>query len=201
MSVKDETPELDRAQRRKQRTHGRILNAAETLLNTSGYAGLTVRAVTEAADVGHGTFYLHFDNLDDAVWAVIERQANAVNAQLNEELAPLPPRRRAYLSWIYMFEFVSGTRDLFLEMFGERGSAQLISAYQNWLAHIHGHNMTAGAYQPHDGPPVAFQAQYMAGATLRVLIWWASGGFQQPAAAMARMMYEMTYQEVPAADT
>ncbi|MEO0561015.1 MAG: TetR/AcrR family transcriptional regulator [Chloroflexota bacterium] len=190
-------PKLDRAQRRKQQTRTRIINATDNLLQTAGYRPLTVQKITEAADVGHGTFYLHFNNLDDAVWAVLERTADTTNTALIEQLASEPPRRRAYLSWVYMFRFVQQTDTLFLEMFGSEGSAQLIQAYQDWLAQVHEMNMNAMAYHPHDGPPVRFQAQYMAGATLRALCWWAVCGFEDTPEAMAAMMYEMTYQEPP----
>ncbi len=193
MSVKE--PESNRAQRRKQHTYACLLNATDHLLHTQGYRSLTVRKITDDADLGHGTFYLHFNNVDDAVWAVLERNANAINEALVNQLALEPPRRRAYLSWVHIFRFVGQAHDLFLQMFGKDGSAQLIQAYQNWLAYSHETNMEAGAYQPHDGPPIRFQAQYMAGATLRTLCWWAENGFQHTPEEMATMLYEMTFQE------
>jgi AcrR family transcriptional regulator len=193
MSVRE--AELNRAQRRRQQTYDRLLNATDDLLHNEGYTSLTVRKITEYADLGHGTFYLHFTNLDDAVWAVLERNANMANEELVTYLASEPPRRRAYLSWLHMFRFIGQTSSLFLQMFGKDGSAQLIQAYQNWLAYSHETNMEAGAYQPHKGPPIRFQAQYMAGATLRALCWWAENGFQETPEEMATMLYEMTFQE------
>ena len=193
MSVKQEA--MNRSQRRKQQTHERLLASIDHLLHNEGYRALTVRKITEHADLGHGTFYLHFTNLDDAVWEVLERSANVVNETLITQLASEPPRRRAYLSWVHIFQFVGQTSDLFLQMFGKNGSAQLIQAYQNWLADSHESNMESGAYQAHDGPPIRFQAQYMAGATLRILSWWAENGFQQTPEEMAAMLYEMTFQE------
>ena len=198
MSVRD--PELNRAQRRRQQTYERLLNATDYLLHNEGYTSLTVRKITEYADLGHGTFYLHFNNLDDAVWAVLERNATVANEAIVTQLASEPPRRRAYLSWVHMFRFVGQSSDLFLQMFGRDGSAQLIQAYQNWLAYSHEANMQAGAYQPHDGPPIRFQAQYMAGATLRTLCWWAENDFQHTPHEMATMLYEMTFQEAAPID-
>jgi len=193
MSVKESS--LNRAQRRKQQTYERLLEATDYLLHNEGYTVLTVRKITDHADFGHGTFYLHFNNVDDAVWSVLERNATTVNEALVRQLASEPPRRRAYLSWVHMFQFVGQTRELFLQMFGKDGSAQLIQAYQKWLAYSHEMNMKAGAYQPHEGPPIHFQAQYMAGATLRVLCWWAENDFLYTPEEMASMLYEMTFQE------
>jgi len=197
MSVKD-LNQPNRAQRRKQRTRQRLLEAAEHCLNRSGYTRLTIRQITETADLGYGTFYLHFDNLDDVVWAIMDQKAQIINDELIAQLAELPPRRRAYLSWVQIFRVVAVTPVLFLEMFGKGGSAQLIRAYQDWLARTHEANLNAGNYQPHDlSLPTDFQAQYMAGATLRVLCWWAENNFVHSPEDMANMLYEMTYHESP----
>lgn len=190
-------PALNRAQRHKLQTRERLMAATATLLTTTGYAALTVRKITDEADLGHGTFYLHFTNLDDAVWAVLEQQAEAVNRALVARLVLEPVRRRAYLGWVQIFEAVLAMPDLFLEMFGRQGSAQLIQAYQDWLAQTHEMNMTAGAFEPHDRLPVSFQAQYMAGATFRIMCWWAECGYAQPPEAMAQMLYVMVYGEAP----
>jgi AcrR family transcriptional regulator len=195
MSVIQRKPKLNRAQRRKLQTRGRLMEATGVLLNTEGYRNLTVRAITEQADLGYGTFYLHFDHLDDAVWAVLEQTANETNVQMNAQFAKEPPQRRAYLSWITMYEFVGETGPLFLEMFGRYGSARLSLAYQDWLAATHETNMTAGAYEAHAGLPIPFQAQYMAGATLRLLCWWVENNYPHPPEHMAKLLYEMTYRE------
>lgn len=191
---------LNRAQRHKLQTRERLMDATDALLYAHGYSALTVRRITNEADLGHGTFYLHFANLDDAVWAVIERRADAVNSAMIAQLAAEPARRRAYLSWVQILSVVRETPDLFLEMFGKNGSAHLIQAYQNWLATIHEVNMQGGAYEPRPDLPIAFQAQYMAGATLRILCWWAETGFEQTPEAMAGMLYHMAYGEALAAN-
>ncbi len=63
------TPELTdaplrRGDRRKQHTRRRLLDAAAQTYTASGVEGATISAITERADVGLGTFYLHFEDKD-----------------------------------------------------------------------------------------------------------------------------------------
>jgi AcrR family transcriptional regulator len=162
-TVSVQVPVLNRAQRHKLQTRERLMAATATLMTTMGYAALTVRRITDEADLGHGTFYLHFTNLDDAVWAVLEQQAESINRVLVARLAQEPVRRRAYLGWVQIFQAVLAMPDLFLEIFGRQGSAQVIQAYQDWLAKTHEMNMTAGAFEPHDRLPLVFQSHIWRG--------------------------------------
>jgi AcrR family transcriptional regulator len=60
--------EIGREKRAK--TRALILEAAEMLLANRPAEALTVDAVVEAADVAKGTFYYHFQNIDDLTAAV-----------------------------------------------------------------------------------------------------------------------------------
>ncbi len=188
---------LNRAQRRKENTRTQLLAATEALLYTEGYAALTVQKITENADLGYGTFYLHFTNLDEAVWEVSKEKLQNFTDGLIEQLATEPPRRRIYLGWIHILQNTRQTGELFVQMYGRRGSTQLTQAYQDWIAHTFETGMQAGHFQPHRMPSIHFQAQYMAGAMMRLLCWWAENNFHHPPEDMARMLYEMTFQEEP----
>lgn len=48
-----------------------------------GGEGVTIQDITDAADVGHGTFYLHFKTKAEALGPVIERLAERVHAQVD----------------------------------------------------------------------------------------------------------------------
>ena len=61
-----------RPSRRSRKTSRDLIAAAGTVLAEAGVAGLTVRAVTARADVGHGTFYHHFTSAEDVLAAVVE---------------------------------------------------------------------------------------------------------------------------------
>ena len=61
---------IRRGERRKQLTRRRLLDAAAETYAESGVDGATISAITERADVGLGTFYLHFEDKDAIAVAV-----------------------------------------------------------------------------------------------------------------------------------
>ena len=61
---------MRRGERRKQLTKRRLLDAAAEIYAKVGVEGATISAITEQADVGLGTFYLHFADKDAIALAV-----------------------------------------------------------------------------------------------------------------------------------
>jgi AcrR family transcriptional regulator len=78
----NEAVPLRRGERRKQHTRRRLLDAAAETYAHSGVEGATISAITERADVGLGTFYLHFEDKDAIAVAVC---TVVVNRLLDEE--------------------------------------------------------------------------------------------------------------------
>jgi AcrR family transcriptional regulator len=61
-----------RGQRRKLRTRSRLLRAAYALMAERGVAGVSIQEITEAADVGFGSFYNHFPSKEAIHEAVVQ---------------------------------------------------------------------------------------------------------------------------------
>jgi AcrR family transcriptional regulator len=74
-----------RGQRRRERTRGRIVDAAERLMRERGVESVTIQDITEAADVGHGTFYVHFDSKADVLRPLIERLGQRIHERVDRE--------------------------------------------------------------------------------------------------------------------
>jgi AcrR family transcriptional regulator len=71
----------NRLDRRKARTRAALVAAAQRLLAEQGRADVSIQEITEAADVGFGTFYNHFvskDELFDAALALTLEQHGAL---------------------------------------------------------------------------------------------------------------------------
>jgi AcrR family transcriptional regulator len=64
-------------------TREQIVEAAERLMRERGVESVTIQDITEAADVGHGTFYLHFETKGDVLRPVIDRLAERLHAQVD----------------------------------------------------------------------------------------------------------------------
>jgi len=81
-----------RAERRKHETGERLLDAALQVFLERGYDGATTTAIARAADLGAGTFYLHFRDKRAAFEGIAQRVARSVlerwTAALRPELSP-----------------------------------------------------------------------------------------------------------------
>jgi AcrR family transcriptional regulator len=76
-----------RGARRKRETHDRLLSAAFRLMAENGMEGVAVNEITEAADVGFGSFYNHFDSKEAIHAAVLDRVFEDFADSLEEVLA------------------------------------------------------------------------------------------------------------------
>jgi AcrR family transcriptional regulator len=72
-----------RRERRREQTRKRIFEAAMELFAKHGFPNVTVEQITEAADVGKGTFFNYFPNKDHLIIALTERQQELLNAAVS----------------------------------------------------------------------------------------------------------------------
>ncbi len=71
---------------RRAQTRAQILKAAEKLLSERPAAAVTVDSLVLAAGVAKGTFYYHFQSMDELVAAVGEKLADSFDEMLAPEL-------------------------------------------------------------------------------------------------------------------
>lgn len=74
---------LSRFERRKASTRARIVEAAERLMRDRGVEAVTIQDITDAADVGHGTFYLHFKTKGEVLRPLIEHLSDQVHVRVD----------------------------------------------------------------------------------------------------------------------
>lgn len=85
-----------RGTRRKARTRAELLVAARQIFVERGFHEASITEITQAADVGVGTFYLHFRDKDDAFQTLLEEgtseiRENVRNAVYQQGDAPVIP--------------------------------------------------------------------------------------------------------------
>lgn len=87
-TVKAEAPAPDaprehRGSRRKRDTRARLLGAALRLMADKGASGVAINEITEAADVGFGSFYNHFPSKEAIYESLIEEVVGQFAAALD----------------------------------------------------------------------------------------------------------------------
>ena len=68
----------DRRQRRSEENRARILRAAAKLFTEHGFSNVTVEQITEAADVGKGTFFNYFPTKEHILVAMAQERKDLV---------------------------------------------------------------------------------------------------------------------------
>ena len=85
-------PRTSRPARQKARTRGALIEAAKTLFAAEGSTDVSIQEITDAADVGFGSFYNHFSTkaelFDAAIDATFEEHAAWLDELLKDEADP-----------------------------------------------------------------------------------------------------------------
>jgi TetR/AcrR family transcriptional regulator len=87
-----------RAQRRRMRTAGPIMDAAERLFAIKGLVRTTVDEIAAAADVSVGTVYFHFESKDGLYLALVERALDVNEEYMARVDSDRPPFDRVLQS-------------------------------------------------------------------------------------------------------
>jgi AcrR family transcriptional regulator len=82
-----ETGAPSRRERKRERTRREIYEAAMRLFAKSGFANVTIADICEEADVGRGTFFLHFPSKAALLYEFNQRVAEEFRASLSEPRA------------------------------------------------------------------------------------------------------------------
>jgi AcrR family transcriptional regulator len=164
-----------RFERRRERTRRDLLAAATRVLADKGLHGTTIADIAAAADVGVGTFYLHFPTKDALFDAVVEdtiaRLKAAVDAERMRAPEPIGKLRAATAAF---FHFARDNREVFKIVFGHAAAynEQIREAQALFTADIEAtcrEGIAGGAFA--DLPP-ALVAQATVGMTTQIVSWW-----------------------------
>ena len=94
MTEKTTTATTSRWERRKERTHRRLLEAAERLFHAKGFDATTVEEIAADADVAKGTFFNYFENKESLLGDLLQRHIQALLAAPAPAEIPAPERIR-----------------------------------------------------------------------------------------------------------
>jgi AcrR family transcriptional regulator len=168
-------PEAGRHGRRRARTRADLLAAAKRLFASKGFHGTKIADIAAAADVGTGTFYLHFPTKDALFADLVKETSLRAKEEMDRAKAPYTdPRDKARVAIETFFRFADSNRDVFTILFGHSAQfdALLREVYQLFISDIeenHASGVAAGVFQPLNG---AIAAQAVVGMLSQVVSWW-----------------------------
>lgn len=169
------------------------------LVLEKGYEAITIQEITDRADLGYGTFYLHFKDKEDLVWAGIQERVTATQIQVEQQFSSVIPPQIEYYGYVKMLQHAAANQDLYRIMLGGKGSTILTNRIQELLAadiinHLktRSHEILGDFHLP---PEVV--AQVLTGAITRLMLWWIETPNSYTVEQMAGMLYEALHHRKP----
>jgi AcrR family transcriptional regulator len=165
----------NRFERRRSRTRRELLDAATVVLAEKGLERTKISDIAAAADVGVGTFYLHFPTKADLFHALVEETARELKTTVDAARARARGPIESMLAANAAFcRFAEQNRAVFKIVFGHAAAYNDVirQAQAGFAADIERtvcEGAEGGVFTP---LPPAVVAQAMVGMATQVLSWW-----------------------------
>ena len=189
-----------RHDRRRLQTRKLLIQTTLQLVLEKGYDAISIQDITERADLGRGTFYLHFKDKEEVVWTAFRDLFQELEQEAHKQLDRHMPQVEFY-GLLNIFRHAEKNRDLYRLMFGGQGSAMLTARVQDFLARVFLYDIR-NAPEPPDinfNLPEEIEAQLLTGVISRLLFWWLETSNDYTPEQMAAMTYEALYRKQPPA--
>ncbi len=169
--------ERGKTDRRVQRTRRQLREALLALIVEKGYDAVTIEEITERADLGRTTFYLHYRDKEELLLESIEALSEDLRAQIE---------RTPMIEWdftndqqppiLLVFHHAAENASLYRIILHGEGATRAEQGMRNLIARIVLNVLTVRV--PKEGlriapsvPPEVF-ANYFAGALMAFITWW-----------------------------
>jgi len=164
--------------RRVRRTYTLLSTALIDLTLNEGYDNITIRDITDKADVAYATFFRHFEDKDDLLHHTLQTLIEAI-----EGLSYDPPEM--YDEGLQIFLHVQQHSDLYRVLLSSRGAHHIIEKLKYSIAG----NMLDSCvphFKPdmHHVPPELVTYQF-ASSIISMVQWWLDDGMTIPPETMA----------------
>jgi AcrR family transcriptional regulator len=117
---------MDRTDRRVKRTHKLLQEALVSLTLEKGFEAVTIRDITDRADVGYATFFRHYPDKEALLADVLE----AMKDEFQSLLAPFSIVNNPEKTGKLLFEYVEQNCDLCRVLFNSTDTMSLLKPVQ-----------------------------------------------------------------------
>ncbi len=179
--------------RRVQRTRQLLERALLELIEEKGYESITVQQITDRANMGRATFYLHYHDKEHLLLTTLQR----LQEDLARQLRPLRPQdlltEEQTLSG-KMFEHVAQHRHLYQVLLSERGAALAKNRLMTYMTQQAEHFVVKPLLETMSQPavPASFLASYLSGTLYTAITWWLDHQQQKTPEEMGVLVWKLT---------
>ncbi len=184
---------MKRPDRRKQRTQQLLRDALIELILEKGYDAVTVQEITDRANLGRATFYLHYPEGKEQLFLTILKEmfddlkSRSMPISEDEFRAADNPMR------LMPFQHVLEYRDLYrATLLSQDGMAAIMNGVREYLATSLQERIEP--FVPQDDLPVPLEAlaNYLSGAMISLVSWWLRQDKPYSAEEMSEIFFRLS---------
>lgn len=174
--------------RRVRRTRELLEKALIELIGERGYDDITIQDITDRANVGRTTFYLHFTSKDELLMSLYEVFADFDFGRVSREelLAPDAPP-----GLVAMYQHFERARTQFHTIFQGKDGALILRRLRDRSAQAIEDSLRAAFAEEDSAIPFNLLANYLAGSQIALLFWWAEKRQPYPPAYLAQTYHRL----------
>lgn len=173
--------EAKRLDRRIARTRRALANALIELVLESGYDKISIRDLTERADIGYATFYRHYKSKDELLIRYLGAVLREVDGATDPEMSP-------YEQSLAAFRVLEKHKDALLIGLSLPRDHQAMKPLWQMVF-----DMVTNLYLPRDETviPLKVSVNHIIGSAAEMIRWWLTEGQDYSPEQMARMLNEL----------
>src|SRR5258706_10498040 len=175
---------MDMHDRRVKRTQNLLVKALIALSLEKGYEAVTIRDITERADIGYATFFRHYHDKD----ALLHDVLDVVLAELIGLLHPSAQDSDPIATGTLIFSYVQDHSEIIRVLLSSRGSSSLLHhMIETGTQSVLSHNTP----EEDSTIPPEIAAHHWISATIALIQWWLEHDMPYPPARMGVIYHEL----------
>lgn len=185
----------DKVDRRVQRTRQLLSESMQALILEQGYEATTVLEITERANLGRATFYLHYKDKEDLLLSCLEDVFDDLVRRL-EASSSQDWRLIGQGAIDLAFEHAAENVDLYRIIFSGHGAWSISRRIRDYIASYARQVIENAQAEAGVVPrlPAEVPANYIAASLLGMIAWWLERDMPFPPAEMAETFRLLNFQ-------
>lgn len=172
---------MKKIDRRVLRTQQSLGNALVDLTLELGYDAITIKELTQRANIGYATFFRHFKSKDELLLYVLESVLHDINDLTKPEMSP-------YEQALVTFEYIKEHNRVYHVFISIPRNSELVqTVYESIEKDIRSNYV---ARDP-DRIPIEIAVNHIVTSILELIRWWIVNDMKYPVEQMATIQAEM----------
>jgi AcrR family transcriptional regulator len=195
-----------RTDRRILRTKRMLKEALFKLILEKGYDGVTVEDITQKADLGRTTFYLHYRDKEDLLLKSIDAIADDLLSQISRTILlgadagsiPTFIEMRQMNPVLLVFQHAGANASLYQIILRGGSATPAAGRFREIISTaakvFFGTNLRQSNPGEQPAVPLDVLANYFAGSLLSLVTWWLENGMPYPPEQMASIFRQLFFE-------